>query len=235
MNESEFDQRLRAALLEANRRDWSAELEGPEPAEPLWSHRHLRRMDRLLADPVRAARRAGRPGWKRVLRAAAVAALAACLTFGGALAVSPAFREQVYHWFMESYSTHNSYVFSGEQPEESIGHWTFGELPEGFEEIDRESHGSFKEIVTYVDDQGRDMYLKATYMAVANIAVDNEHHVITKTMVNGHLAEVYMATEEDDRNMMLVFDQDAGIVFLIHAWEDYDGMIALAESIQRVE
>ena len=35
MNESEFDQRLRAALLEANRRDWSAELEGPEPAEPL--------------------------------------------------------------------------------------------------------------------------------------------------------------------------------------------------------
>lgn len=235
MNESEFDQRLRAALLEANRRDWSAELEGPEPAEPLWSHRHLRRMDRLLADPVRAARRAGRPGWKRVLRAAAVAALAACLTFGGALAVSPAFREQVYHWFMESYSTHNSYVFSGEQPEEDIGEWTFGALPEGFEETERHSSGGYRGSVVYQDSQGRDMRLTYIYMAVANIYLDNERHVVTKTMVNGHLAEVYMSTEELSSNMMLLFDQEEGIVFLIEAWEDYDGMIALAESIQRVE
>lgn len=235
MKESEFDRQLREALLEASRQDWAEELDGPAPAEPQWSQRHQQRMARLLADPRRSARRAARPLWRRVLRAAVIAALAAGLTLSGTVAVNPVFRETVVSWFMKEYSTHNNYVFSGEMPEEAIGSWTFGDLPEGFVETERQEFSNFVGIATYEDDQGRTMRLEYIYMAVANIGLDNEHSVITKTMVNGQLAEVYMSTEEHGRNMMLIMDQEKEIVFVLHAWEDYDGMIALAKSIQRVE
>lgn len=86
MTEHDFDQMLRAALLESAAKRWTLALkDGPEL---VWTPERERRMARLLADPFHRAKRHSRPRWQRFLAAACLALLCS-LTLWGLYTSSP--------------------------------------------------------------------------------------------------------------------------------------------------
>lgn len=98
MNDALFDAKLKEALLLAATVDYAEVLAEPEGAEPPWTlpYRHQRR--KMLADPNKWCRERARPLWKKALYRAACVLLAATVTLGSLMAVSPTVRALVFSW-----------------------------------------------------------------------------------------------------------------------------------------
>lgn len=111
MAEKSFDTLLRQALLEAAWQELTPTLETEPPA---FSPAYLRWRTRLLADPFVWAKKHLRPLWDRALRTAACILLAASLTLGSLMAVSPTVRAAVLNWLREI--SGNLMTYTSSQP-----------------------------------------------------------------------------------------------------------------------
>ena len=99
MAEKSFDALLYQALLEAGWQENRTAWEGTE--EPAFSPQYLRWRTRLLADPFGWGKKQLRPLWAKALRTAACILLAASVTLGSLMAVSPTVRAAVLNWLRE--------------------------------------------------------------------------------------------------------------------------------------
>lgn len=229
-SDEELERLVRDALLRAANERWEAELanvptDGPMPGSPA----HLRWESRFLKDPFRRAGSAARPRWQKVLRTAAAAALAAALTLGSALAVSPQLRA----WVTEWYQAHISYRFTTSQSLADLqpGDWYIADLPAGYVETERDD-GYALGSVRYEKDP--DHWIDFTYGPMTQgvlIDIDREDMEITDTTVLGLPAQLYQATTEKKMNTILVFDEANAQYFAISTWENTDTLITMAESI----
>lgn len=210
MTDEELDQRIREALLLAAQAEYDFRLPG-EPEELPIPPALERRMRPLLSDPFGRRRRLRR----RAYRSAAAVALAAALTAGTALAVSPEarawVRNMVVH-ILEEYTTVRFADDTGAQTD-APGEWAPAWLPEGYELAEASTLGNLK-IRLYINQSGHYIdfeYTESNY----RFNVDNEHHTAETVIINGNPAYFLRATVPDYASSLTWYSDASGMAFLL--------------------
>lgn len=228
---SEWDERLRAALLEAARLDGEAAL-AALPGEPDFSREYLRARKRLLHNPFRYARRRTMPRRQSALQYAACALVALGLSAALVLATNPAARAWVVRMWNTWHPEYTEYHFQGDGTEPApLGVWRPTYVPEGYVEWGKDETGSLRSI-DYVND--KDYFLSLTYMPLSNegnILLDNEHNVFHRVTIHGLPADLYTGIEEDDPSTVIWADEEAGMVFSLRGVLSEEELLYMAESI----
>lgn len=231
---SEWDERLRAALLEAARLDGEADFAALS-GEPDFSQDYLRERERLLRDPFRYAKRRSRSRRKAVLWYAACALMTLCLSAVLVLATNPAARA----WGVQMWSTwhpeYTEYNFQGDGTEPApLGVWRPTYVPEGYVERDSAHYPE----LSYIDYKNREgTLLSLTYFPLGeqgSILLDNEHSTLHPAKVNGLNADLYVAIEPDDPSTVIWVDAGAEVVFSLHGILSKEELLYMAESVAPV-
>ena len=237
MSDHQFDTILRAALLEAVERDWADVLkrETMELPETKFSPRYCRARARLLSAPFRTAQRAARPAWKWALRAAACFLLCAGIAFGGLMAFSPEARAWVVRVIIEWRETHTSYEFTGETaPESAMGIWRPSYIPEGFEETEAVEFPGGGHTVY---ENSECVWIDFTYMAVAQgnaFSHDNEHSNYYQITVGSYQADLYISDVEGEVSYLIWFNEDREMAYKLSSKINYQELITMAESVEKI-
>ena len=227
MTEQELDLRLRSALLQAARAEYARPLPGEE-ASPAASPALRRRLRPLLADPFGRRRRLH----LRAARSAAAVFLAAVLTAGAVLAVSPEARAWVRSIFVEvlaEYSTIRFVRDPGGQTGE-LGTWAPAWLPEGYALLDAQTD-PYHSLLTYGTAQGSQIYFECTNSPGAAFHVDNEHHEAMDVPINGCSGYLLQAVVPGHHSSLIWYDQASGTAFSLLAELPPEDLIRIAESV----
>lgn len=228
---SEWDERLRDALLEAARLDGEAAL-AALPGEPDFSREYLRARKRLLHNPFRYARRRTMPRRQSALQYAACALVALGLSAALVLAANPAARA----WVVRMWSTwrpeYTEYQFQGDGTEPApLGVWRPTYVPEGYT-VWKVAPGKGLYSIYYANKEGT--LLSLTYLHLngqGSILLDNEHSTLHPAKVNGQNADLYAAVEPDDPSTVIWVDAGAEVVFSLSGVLSEEELLYMAESI----
>lgn len=228
---SEWDERLRAAILEAARLDGEADFAALS-GEPDFSQDYLRERERLLHDPFRYAKRRSRSRRKAVLWYAACALVTLCLSAALVLATNPAARA----WVVRMWSTwrpeYTEYQFQGDGTEPApLGVWRPTYVPEGYT-VWKVAPGKGLYSIYYANKEGT--LLSLTYLHLngqGSILLDNEHSTLHPAKVNGQNADLYAAVEPDDPSTVIWVDAGAEVVFSLSGVLSEEELLYMAESI----
>lgn len=229
--ESEWDARLRDALLDAARLDGEAAL-AALPGEPDFSREYLRARKRLLHDPFRYARRRSRFGYKAVLWYAACALVTLCLSAALVLATNPAARAWVVRMWSTWHPEYTEYNFQGDGTEPApLGVWRPTYVPEGYT-VWKVAPGKGLYSIYYANKEGT--LLSLTYLHLdgqGSILLDNEHSTLHPAKVNGMNADLYVAIEPDDPSTVIWANEGVGMVFSLRGVLSEEELLYMAESI----
>lgn len=225
---NEFDAVLRAALLDAQRLDWTPVLEGADPA-PALSPWYLRREAKLLNDPLGYARRQARPVWRKALRAAVWLLVAASVTLGG-LWLNPSTRAWVEQVIFQRFEDHDEYRFNGDDPAFQIGIPT--DIPEGFQLVSSEADDLWLSIV-YRNADGSVIYFDAFSTTTSgNVFIDNEHSDIYDVSIGSLTGTMYEAKAPGGVNFLLWFDETGGVSYSLSSSILPEALVQVAESVE---
>ena len=219
MNDALFDTKLKEALLLAVTVDYAEILSEPEGAEPPWTLPYRRQRRKMLADPNKWCRERVRPVWKKALYRAACVLLAATLTLGSLMAVSPTVRAWVFSWFHTFTETGEAeYSRSSEAKENPAVHdgrpqWRPTWLPEGWITTGMESWmGEDTVLWVYTStESGANLQFRCCYDSAdagINVGVKNgdAQEVHEEAQVQGHSADYYGG----EINAVLVWEAEDG-------------------------
>lgn len=204
----------------------------PRPVEcdHVFSQDFCEKMDRLVQREKTTRK-------KRHTRTRVAAAIAAVLIgLATWLAVDAEARERVFRWFSERIGSSVVYHFPDETPAENRGVYAPAWIPEGFTEARRnctKDHGSI-----YYTDENADMEILFNYDAVNEYTYDGLEGVKSDPeiiYVQGHRGEYYVGSVDSPMNVLIWFDEKAGILFSVDGTAEKDVMLHIAESINMVE
>ena len=227
MAEKSFDALLYQALLEAGWQENRTAWEGTE--EPAFSPQYLRWRTRLLADPFGWGKKQLRPLWAKALRTAACILLAASVTLGSLMAVSPTVRAAVLNWLREI--SGNLMTYTSSQPAKTNtlpSNWRITWLPEGWT-LQHMTTNLWK----YRGDSGSLMYAcyapGSTDLTTNVDDVSDADAVRESIQIQGHSADYY----ESEEYRVLLWENEEGFLFLL--WGDSsldrESLLSIAESI----
>lgn len=235
MTESEFDELLRRALLQAVREDFAEVLQDETPDEEQeFSPGYLRRRSKLLAHPFSYARRKLRPAWQKTLRAAACLVLAVGIAAGALAMVSPEAFARVQRVIVEWFETHTDFRFTGDVVHD-IGEWRPTYLPNGVWEEDVQTVNSTTTI-EYISRSNE--YIWFYYLPGKQglaLGTNNEDLEYSPISINGCSAFVFKATDTNKATVIVWNDEIRQISFELISKIDYDELIQVAESIEQIE
>ncbi|WP_161846915.1 DUF4367 domain-containing protein [Pseudoflavonifractor sp. 524-17] len=235
MNDAEFDNLLREALLEAVREDWASVLEEAPPPDPEFSARYRRNRARLLADPFGYAKRKRRPVWKSALQTAACFLLAAGIAFSGLMVFSPEARAWVARVITEWRGTHTQYSFTGEpQASSDIGTWRPQYVPDGFTETDAICTERRASVIYEDQSEG---FIKLTYAIIdenVSFSNDNEHNDYYSVTIGDIPGDLYVSNKEGKPSYLIWVDEVLGISYQLVSNVDFQELISIAESVQKI-
>ncbi len=205
MAEKSFDALLYQALLEAGWQENRTAWEGTE--EPAFSPQYLRWRTRLLADPFGWGKKQLRPLWAKALRTAACILLAASVTLGSLMAVSPTVRAAVLNWLREI--SGNLMTYTSSQPAKTNtlpSNWRITWLPEGWT-LQHMTTNLWK----YRGDSGSLMYAcyapGSTDLTTNVDDVSDADAVRENIQIQGHSADYY----ESEEYRVLLWENEAGL------------------------
>ena len=231
MTESEFDELLRRALLQAVREDFAEVLQDETPDEEQeFSPGYLRRRSKLLAHPFSYARRKLRPAWQKTLRAAACLVLAVGIAAGALAMVSPEAFARVQRVIVEWFETHTDFRFTGDV-EADIGEWRPTYLPEGLwdESVEKQNNTTAIEY-TSQNNEFISFYYAPQERGGA-LSANNEELKYIPIMINGCSAFVFKSTDASKATIIVWNDKTSQVSFRIFSRIDCDELIQVAESI----
>ena len=204
---------LRAALLEANMRQYAAVME--QASEPTFSPKYKKNCMQMLSNPNAWAKRFGRPLWKKTLQAAACILLAFTLTLGALMSVSPTVRAAVMNWFREIREGMVSYMSTEMSEQLASPTWRPTWVPENFALQDIwTSDNQLTWDFTGKDED--DQPIGMTVMCLtpdgkisSNIGTQNVNPVFTT--IHGNPAEYYTGIHGDT----LIWENQEGYLFCL--------------------
>ena len=221
------DEALRLALLQAEEAEYLHLRPGEAEELPL-PPELLRRLRPLLSDPFGDRRRR-----RRALgRSAAAVALAAALTAGTVLAVSPearAWARNLIVEILEEYTTIRFVDETGGQAGQT-GQWAPAWLPRGYELVEENDQG-VGVLLIYTNNDGKSIFFQCAH-STASFSYDNEHHTEKTVLVNGISAYLLQATENGQESSLTWYDQASGTAFSLLAELSPEELIRIAESVQ---
>lgn len=228
-----MDDFLRQALLLAN----SPQVLGldRDPAPPPLSRGFHRRMAKLLADPKGYARRYRRPLWRKALRTAACVALAAAVTLGAVLAVSPAAREWVSRLVVEWFDVSAEFRLEGSSFEGETVAWRPGWVLEGYEVVYTED-GHEDGAVDYQNEIGTSVRFRYTYVGEDRyFNVDNEHGAYEEVTVNGAAAHLIRSHTPGWPSHLSWTGEEGTVAFLLSGEVPAEDLLRMAQSVAPAE
>ena len=224
MAEKSFDTLLRQALLEAAWQELTPTLETEPPA---FSPAYLRWRTRLLADPFAWAKKHLRPLWAKALRTAACILLAASLTLGSLMAVSPTVRAAVLNWLREISGGNVFYSGTVQQsyPDEPPA-WRPTWLPDGWNLNGLMLTGLENSSCTwtYQDGQNHKLQFQCWWPQAALVGVSygesiDADAIHSQATVWEETADFYELEEDGEYSCNLFWQSETGMLF--HLSGDY--------------
>ena len=228
MTDTELDQRLRRALLEAVQAD-----EEQAADQPVFSPspRYRRSMRAMVRDPLGWLRARERPVWKRALRQAAAVLLVLSIGFGCVMAAVPSARAAVLRWFAEWNETRITFYYSGDE----IAHrpdFVLTALPEGYEEIQRDDLGHQIVSIVYGDSSGNVLSFRYIFMEAGGLmGFDITDEQIMEVTVNGMDGMCLVTPEPDVFNTLTWIDEERGVQFDLSGLFSPEELVEMAESV----
>lgn len=223
---------LRAALLEANMRQYAAIME--QAAEPEFSPGYRKSCARMLADPNGWAKRLGRPLWKKTLQTAACILLAFSLALGALMGVSPTVRAAVLNWFREIREGVVSYTSTDMAEQLAPPIWRPTWVPENFVLRDvwtTEEQAGWNFTETGKGDRGKGLRIMC-FVPNGRVSGDTGLPDIQPipTTVQGNPAAYYAGVHRDQ----LVWENQEGYLFWLSTsgFSDRELLEKLGESME---
>ena len=223
------EEKLRAALEEYENA-LIASLPEPGQCDHQFSEGFEKKMRRVR-------RRARHPAAYKALQRAACVLLAAVSLFVGAVMFDADARASVLDWIRERWGDFSHYVLAnGSGSEEKTG-FQLGVVPDGYKLKDSNATAT-QESLVYINESGQMVYL--TYVFGSDLEqitelnplfIGGEDYDQYSASVNGHTADIYITSQENKNNGIVWADAEQGVLFLIAAPMDEEGLIELAESV----
>lgn len=233
MTDRELDDILREGLIIINAPEC---LELPEEPFPT-SERFERNMARLRADPkgyLRRLKRASRPLWRKVLSTAAAALVVLSLSLGAVMTVSPTARAWVQKVVVQWLEEYVGFQFRGDGAQ-SEGIWRPSYLPDGFQEVSKDSEDDFGRVL-FISKDGKKLYFDYKLIEDGNqFSLDVEHTQYQKAEVNGQIAHLFMQTTEEWPSCLIWTDKEDFTAFRITGNVSKDELLRIAESVGLIE
>ena len=199
----------------------------PEPQPHQFSPRFERRMRKLIS-------REKHPIRYRVLRYAAAMLLAILTLFGSVLAVSPEARASVNGWVRRTIRGKFYYYFTGgytPPPAE----YELAALRDGLRWYDIFDSDGGKTYLYLREDESLVEFRYVCAAEAKHYSMSFEGMGYHEVTVNGWPADLYLAINKDYTSMIVWVDPVEGTLFHIVAHADREELIALAESVRKIE
>lgn len=226
MTDQELDRMMRRVLLDSLRNDEAIGM--TVTFAPSRKHQH--QMSVMLKDPLKWLRNRMKPIWKLAAQRAAVILLAASVSLGSLMAVSPTVRAAVVRWATEWYETYVVYRFSGGTISEEMPKYEIADIPEAFVETDRiESTSSVS--VFYEDHSGNVICFDYLYMHQGAATIVTTDDNVVDVTVNGLQGQLFLPTDTKNTTTVLWIDPQANIQFSIDTTLDNNVIMHMAESV----
>ena len=234
MTDQELDRMMRRVLLDSLRNDEAIGM--AVTFAPSRKHQH--QMSVMLKDPLKWLRNRMKPIWKLAAQRAAVILLAASVSLGSLMAVSPTVRAAVVRWATEWYETYVVYRFSGDYSHEEMPEYKIGDLPEGYEEIP--DHRIELEDYTgmwYENSNGDVILLDYVHMqrGASTMVVPEEGDVVEAITVNGFEGQLFLSDSPDRESTITWIDTEANLLFTLEAFCSKNDIVHMAESVSLVK
>ena len=229
MTDQKLDELMKQTLWDSIRLDGDAISRMDRKFVP--SPAYEAQIRRMLADPNGWAKRSENPMWKMILQKAAIILLALSMTLGGMMAASEEVRAMMIRWIRDQFQGTIFYEYFGDDVSDQIPHFTIGNLPEGYVEVERVGASAFESIY-YKDNEDHWIYFNYQYVQQggASVIVPGDD-IILNVKVNGMDGEVYIPQDSEEMTMIHWIDTKQQIHYSIRANLNAEQLITLAENI----
>lgn len=212
----------------------------PEDGEPhLFSKRFERKMQKLI-------RRANHPIRYQVMRIAAAVVLVIATLFGAVMAISPEARAAVVGWIKETFGVYAQYsndhvqgnddtTSNNNNPKTTRAEYHLAVAPEGYREINVIDKIDGK-MYAYVNDLGEILQFAYSHGAKNDsLFIETDNYEKYTDVVNGLRADIYLATKENETNIIVWQDPNADVLLHVFAMADRVELIEIAETVVKIE
>ena len=199
---------------------------------PAESHTFSARFEKKMKHLLRRARH---PVGYRVLRYAAAILLAITVLFGAVFAASPEVRAAVVSWIKSTFNEFFRYS-SQETVPPDVEYEYF--LPESFDDysllttVDEPSGKTF----VFCNTQGKILHF--SYLCGSNeesIYIKTGDFDVYADVINGCHADIYIAKDAEQANVIVWQDQNKHVLFAISAFANQARLLEMAGKVEKVE
>lgn len=223
MSDIEFEKAVRTALIMDIDKTYGFNDDISDGSIP-HSPRYLRFEKKILRDPMGYVNRVSQSVSKRVMKTAAMIVLTIAVLFGLMMAIPPV-RAFVFS-VVEEFVDHNEHKTYETRIDKEIGKCSVGYIPNGYK-ISTVNNGNITltngdEIIRIAYDYTHsDMW----------ISVDNDGMKIESIMIGENQATIYNPWEMDKETVIVWFDENEKLCFVVSSTIDAEELIKVAESI----
>jgi hypothetical protein len=194
-----------------------------------FSSDHQAKMETLFAQDRRRTRK------RAILQRVAVFFLAALVGVSVWLGVNTEARAAFFTWVQETYEGRIVYRYFREPAADQLPNYRITWVPEEYEAVDVFSGPTlFSALYQIGDDISTGLVIDYSF-AHSNMYIELEMgdtpYTEKNLMVNGVQADFYLSSDPEETNLLIWYDEDAGIVFSINGFLDESVMLHIAESI----
>lgn len=219
------DAMLQAAAGEAER-----SLLTTLPSGDAEEHRFSSRFERKMAKLIR---RVNHPVQYQVIRYVAAIILVLLTLFGAVLAISPEARASVAGWVRSTFSVYSKYEDHTPIDPNARYVYCLSEVPDGYALLTTIEEGNGQTNI-YTNDAGGFLQFSYIYSGEGNsFFVETDDYDISAATVGQCSADLYIARNSDETNMIVWEDPSEGVLFFISAMLDRAALIELAESVEK--
>lgn len=180
-------------------------------------------------------RKADHPVFYRTMQRVALIILTILLAGGAWITVDAEAKAAFFGWVREIYETYVVYIFKTEAPDDvEAADYRPTWIPEGYTEFYFDDSEATV-FVTYSNEAGQMMNFSYSHNPDETMwLVDRNNAVISQTVVNGRIAELFTSTSMDNASAMIWSTED-NTVFYLSAFLDDAELIRIAESVSPIK
>ena len=186
---------------------------------------------RMKEDPNGWSKRHVTPMWKNILQKAATILVVLSVTLGSMMVFSTEVRATVVRWIRDQFQGTIFYEYFGDDVSDQIPHFTIGNLPEGYVEVERIGT-SAAENVKYKNQVNDEIWFSYYFVQQGGTAaIVPEDDMICKIKINEMDGELYIPQDPENMKMIHWIDKKENIHYFINATVEENILLEMAENI----
>lgn len=230
MTDSANDRLIQDILLHAIAIEYATELASTEKV-PTSLH-FQRQMNQMLIKPDVWVKKRRRPLWQMCIKKVAVFLLICSLIFGSVMATSPTIRAAIIEAIVEWHNTHVIYRFFGESDLSEMPSYDIIELPFGYKTAYEIREVIDSVTVIYENEEGKSICFEYARIGDGSaLLLNTENMEIHEIEVREHPGHLYLSADSKESNIVIWYDEQEKIQFMIDGFVNKDELLRAANSI----